>query len=140
MADKSDDKKKLPPFVFVKTTSPRGQFGRAGLRFTRDWRPLKIDAKADLEAGVIDAEIYARLEAEKEMLAVRPATADEIRELTATPELTATAPKDKDEVIAALQKKNAELEGRLMKLELAVGGRGGNTGGQQTGGNAPKQS
>jgi hypothetical protein len=108
-----------PKYVFVKTTSPRGMFGRAGLRFTRDWRPLKVDAEQDLDAGVINAATLARLEAETEMLAVRPATTDEIAELTASPSLTGSGGgKDKDEIIAEQGMKIADLEARLLKLEL----------------------
>jgi hypothetical protein len=104
-----------PKVVLVKSTSPRGGFRRAGLQFTAEWRPLQVSTKADLEKGIIDTSILAVLEKET-MLAVKPASPDDVeRYLEALQE---TAGKDPAEEIAALKKKNAELEARLMKLEL----------------------
>jgi hypothetical protein len=105
-----------PQFVLVKTTSPRGIFGRAGLRFTREWRPLRVADVADLEAHVIDAAILARLEAEREMLAVKPATEAELAELA---QAQAAGPRDPATELAEIKARNADLEGRLMRLELA---------------------
>lgn len=105
-----------PKFVLVKSVSPHneGRFGRAGLRFTRDWRPLQVADIADVEKGVITPEILARLEAEQQ-LAVKPATEVEVEKLAK--ELA--DPKDDKARIAELEAANAQLEARLMKLELA---------------------
>jgi len=107
-----------PQFVLVKTASPRGIFGRAGLRFTREWRPLRIADKADLEAGVIDADVLARLEAETEMLAVKPASEAEVAQF-----MSAQAAGSIDPVteLAEMKVRNADLEGRLMRLEFSAG-------------------
>ena len=105
-----------PQFVLVKTTSPRGIFGRAGLRFTREWRPLRVAEVADLEAHVIDAAILARLEAEREMLAVKPATEAELAEFA---QAQAAGPRDPATELAEIKARNADLEGRLMRLEFA---------------------
>lgn len=108
-----------PQFVLVMSVSPHnnGNFGRAGLRFSREWRPLEVAEVADLERGIIDAAILARLKAES-FLAVKPATAEEVAQLA---EARADANKDKDGELAELRAKNAELEARLMRLELAAG-------------------
>lgn len=109
--------KPAPKFVLVKTTSPRKMFGRAGLRFTNEWRPLRVEETADLEAGVIDAAVLKRLEDEKEMLAVKPATESEVEEFMAKQ----AAPRDPEAELAELKARNADLESRLMRLELAAG-------------------
>jgi hypothetical protein len=108
-----------PQFVLVMSVSPynNGNFGRAGLRFSREWRPLEVADKADLEKGIIDKEILARLKAEA-FLALKPATADEVAQLAAA---RADGAKDKDSELAELRAKNADLEARLMRLELAAG-------------------
>lgn len=107
-------------FVMVRSCSPRGQFRRAGIVFTTDWRVLELGEKLDVEKGVIDAPTLKVLEAEKQMLAVKPATADEAAALQKTQ--SEHAGKDKDVIIADLVAKNADLEARLMKLELASSG------------------
>jgi hypothetical protein len=108
-----------PRFVLVKSVSPHnsGNFRRAGLRFTRDWRPLEVAAKPDLDKGVIDEKILQVLQAET-FLAVKPATAEEVARLA---DARLDASRDKDSELAELRTKNAELEARLMRLE--VGGK-----------------
>jgi hypothetical protein len=108
-----------PRFVLVKSVSPHngGNFRRAGLRFTRDWRPLEIAAKPDLDKGVIDDEVLKVLQAET-FLAVKPASAEEVARLA---DARLDASRDKDSELAELRTKNAELEARLMRLE--VGGK-----------------
>jgi hypothetical protein len=108
-----------PRFVLVKSVSPHngGNFRRAGLRFTRDWRPLELAAKPDLDKGVIDDQVLQVLQAET-FLAVKPATADEVARLA---DAKLDASRDKDSELAGLRDKNAELEARLMRLE--VGGK-----------------
>lgn len=110
-----------PRFVLVKSVSPHngGNFRRAGLRFTRDWRPLEVAAKPDLDKGVIDDEILKALQAET-FLAVKPATTEEVARLA---DARLDASRDKDSELAELRTKNAELEARLMRLE--VGGKPG---------------
>jgi hypothetical protein len=78
---------------------------------------LEVAEKADIEKGIIDAAILKVLEAEKQMLAVKPATAEEAALLQKRQ--AEHAGKDKDTIIAELVAKNADLEARLMKLELA---------------------
>src|SRR5215475_8379740 len=108
-------------FVLVKSVSPHngGNFRRAGLRFTRDWRPLEVAAQPDLEKGVIDDKVLQVLQAET-FLAVKPATAEEVARLA---DARLDASRDKDSELAGLRTKNAELEARLMRLE--VGGKPG---------------
>jgi hypothetical protein len=108
-----------PRFVLVKSVSPHnnGNFRRAGLRFSRDWRPLEVAAKPDLEKGIIDDEVLKVLQAEA-FLAVKPATAEEIARLA---DVRLDASRDKDSELTELRTKNAELEARLMRLE--VGGK-----------------
>jgi hypothetical protein len=103
-------------FVLVKSVSPHngGNFRRAGLRFTRDWRPLEVAAKPDLEKGVINDEVLKILQAET-FLAVKPATAEEVARLA---DARLDASRDKDSELAGLRTKNAELEARLMRLEV----------------------
>jgi len=108
-----------PRFVLVKSVSPhnQGNFGRAGLRFTREWRPLEVAAVHALEKGVIDEAILARLVAETEMLAVKPATPEEVARFAET---SAAGPQDKGAELAAERTKNAELEARLMRIEVGI--------------------
>lgn len=110
-----------PQFVLVMSVSPYngGNFGRAGLRFSREWRPLEVAETADLEKGVIDYAILARLKAES-FLAVKPATPEEVAQLAKD---RAEGAKDKDTELADLRSKNADLEARLMRLELAAAGK-----------------
>jgi len=109
----------MADFVLVKSVSPHngGNFRRAGLRFTRDWRPLEVAAKPDVDKGVIDGKILEILQAET-FLAVKPATAEEVARLA---DARLDASRDKDGELADLRGKNAELEARLMRLE--VGGK-----------------
>jgi BMFP domain-containing protein YqiC len=109
-----------PQFVLVMSVSPYndGNFGRAGLRFTRAWRPLEVARTADLEKGVIDYAILDRLQAES-FLAVKPATPEEVAQLAQD---RAEGAKDKDSELAELRGKNAQLEARLMRLEVAKSG------------------
>lgn len=109
-----------PKFVLVMSVSPHnnGNFGRAGLRFSREWRPLEVAEVADLEKGIIDEAVLARLQAES-FLAVKPATAEEVARLA---EARAAGAQDKDSELAELRAKNADLEARLMRLELAASG------------------
>ena len=109
----------MAEFVLVKSVSPHnnGGFRRAGLRFTRDWRPLEVAANPDVDKGVIDGKILAILQAET-FLAVKPATAEEVARLA---DARLDASRDKDGELADLRGKNAELEARLMRLE--VGGK-----------------
>src|SRR5215475_4503862 len=95
-------------FVLVKSVSPHngGNFRRAGLRFTRDWRPLEVAAQPDLEKGVIDDKVLQVLQAET-FLAVKPATAEEVARLA---DARLDASLDKDSELAGLRTKNAELE------------------------------
>jgi hypothetical protein len=111
----------MADFVLVKSVSPHngGNFRRAGLRFTRDWRPLEVAAKSDLDKGVIDEKILQVLQTET-FLAVKPATAEEVAHLA---DARLDASRDKDSELAELRTKNAELEARLMRLE--VGGKPG---------------
>jgi hypothetical protein len=108
----------FPQFVLVMSVSPfnGGNFGRAGLRFSREWRPLEVAEVADLEKNVIDPEILERLKRES-FLAVKPATAEEVARLA---EDRASASKDKDTELAELKSKNADLESRLMRLEVGT--------------------
>jgi hypothetical protein len=103
-------------FLLVKSVSPHngGNFRRAGLRFTRDWRPLEVAAKADLDKGVIDDKALKVLQDEA-FLAVKPATAEEVARLA---DARLDASRDKDSELAELRTKNAELEARLMRLEV----------------------
>jgi hypothetical protein len=143
--------KKLPKFVLVKSTSPRqpdGLFRRAELAFTREWRALEVldpdavdpETKTPLAESIaraiplISVARLARLEAET-MLAVRPATDKELEQ--AQLDAAEAASKDPATRIADLQAKNADLEARLMRLELGAGGKGGGGGGGR-GGEAPK--
>lgn len=107
-----------PKLVLVKSTSPRGSFRRAGLTFTSEWRPLEVGTVVDLEKGRIDTRILGVLEREA-MLAVKPAAEVDVERYLEA--LRETAGKDPVEENAALRKQNADLEGRLMRLELAVG-------------------
>jgi hypothetical protein len=127
-----------PKFVLVMSVNPHrdGGFSRAGLRFDRSWRALELGENKDrdsegaitpegrtrLDNGVIGPDTYAMLKAEP-FLALRPATAEEVEQLA---EDRAKSPADKDSELAVLRAKNADLEARLMKLELAAqGGKGG---------------
>lgn len=124
---------KIPRFILVMSLSPRGDdggFTRAGLRFTRKWRLLAVggtcsrDKDGHVQGGVIDTAVYYTLLGEanrddRPMLALKPAT-DEEAALYAK-EL-AEGPKDKDAEIADLKTKNADLEARMMRLELAAQG------------------
>lgn len=113
---------KSSSFVLVKSASPfRPTFRRAGLQFERDWRILEVREVADVDKGIIDAAVLARLEAEP-MLAVKPATAAEVESYQQ--DLAARAGRDPASVIDELKAKNADLEARLMKLELAKGAKG----------------
>ena len=116
-----------PRFVLVKSVSPHngGNFRRAGLRFTRDWRPLEVAAKPDLDKGVIDDKVLEILAAET-FLAVKPATADDVARLA---DAKLDGSRDKDSELAALRDKNADLEARLMRLEV---------GGKPTAGDSPE--
>jgi len=109
----------MAEFVLVKSVSPHnnGAFRRAGLRFTRDWRPLEVAALPDVDKGVIDSKILDVLQAET-FLAVKPATAEDVARLA---DARLDASRDKDGELADLRTKNAELEARLMRLE--VGGK-----------------
>jgi hypothetical protein len=117
-------------YVMVRSCSPRGSFRRAGLVFTSEWRVLEVSTRAQLDKGIIDEATLKALEAEKQMLAVKPATEAEVE---AFQKLQAESTgKDKDALIAELVQKNAELEARLMKLELAAGGKNGDANKQKT--------
>lgn len=144
----------VPQFVLVRSTNPHreGQYGQRGLRFTRAWRLLKVDpelqhvAKLKLVNGHDDVTSYcdpqealdndtislatlAVLEADS-YLAVKPATQADGEKWIAD---QAANGGDTDAQNEALRAKNAELEARLMKLELAAQG-----GGKATKGDAPK--
>jgi hypothetical protein len=114
----------VPAFVLVKSTNPYndGRFGVAAgkpgeaLRFTRQYRCLEVGATDDLEANVISKETYALLEAES-FLAVKPATQSDIDAFNAS---QAATDDDKDAEITRLKTAQAELEGRLMRLEQAA--------------------
>lgn len=107
-------------FVMVRSCSPREQFRRAGFVFTKEWRVLELGEKVDIEKGVVDAPTLKILEDEKQMLAVKPATADEAESFQKLQ--ASNAGKDKDTIITELLEKNADLEARLMRLELAASG------------------
>jgi hypothetical protein len=111
---------KLPDFVLVKSTNPHreGQYGRAGLRFTREYRLLKLADAFNAELGEITAKELAILEKDS-FLAVKPASAADVERLQAE---IATTGGDKEATIDFLRKQNADLEARLMKLELAAQG------------------
>lgn len=121
---------KLPDFVLAKSTNPHtdGRYGRAGLRFTREWRLLKVGDTFNADTGEITGERLAILENDS-FLAVKPATAAEVERLQAD---IASHGGDKDAMIDAQRKQIGDLEARLMKLELAMqGGRkGGDAGGR----------
>lgn len=110
----SDTKKKK--FVLVKSTSPRPSFRRAGFTFTPEWRPLELGEKDDVANDIVGPESYARIEAEK-MLACKPATETEVEQFLK--DRAELAGKDPQAVNEELKRKNAELEARLLKLELA---------------------
>lgn len=105
-------------YVMVRSCSPRGQFRRAGLVFQPEWRILELGEKTDIEKGIIDFATLKVLEAEKQMLAVKPATLAEAEAFAK--QQAEHAGKDKDAIIAELIEKNADLESRLMRLELAA--------------------
>lgn len=107
-----------PQFVLVKSASPRESFRRAGLTFTRDWRPLQLAETVDLERGVIDEATLKRLEDEP-MLAVKPASADDVEDFLR--DRAANTGKDKESQIAELRSYSTDLEARLMRLELNAG-------------------
>lgn len=124
-------------YVMIKHTSPRATFRRAHLQFTKDWQVFEVgeqndsdpnqpgsteiteDARARHARGVIGPDTLRRCEAET-MLAVKPATADDVQNFQKT--LASRAGKSTDQIIAELAAKNAELEARLMKVELGKGG------------------
>lgn len=115
----------LPSFVLVMAVTPHGFWRHRGLHFTREWSVVQLGDKLDVLAQpmpLIDAATYAELLASKETLGVKPATPDELAEFHKR--AAENRGKDKDAVIADLQKNNADLEARLMKLELAMTGGG----------------
>jgi len=128
--------------VLVCTRSPRGRFRRAHLEFTSDWRSLELGAENDIDPkpnaanvsfeyaitdaakarhaeNVIGPDTLKRLQGEA-MLAVKPADAAEIE---AHRKAQAEHPGDKDAQLRAALAKNADLEARLMKLELMMQGK-----------------
>jgi len=141
-----------PQFVLVRSTNPHreGQYGRLGHRFTRAWKALRVDSSvkqvatlftsqvkspgaqpepvADptslrdpaeaIAADTISPKTLAAFEKDPH-LAVKPATQTEVDDFLASAAENET---DKDATIADLKAKNREMESRLMKLELAVGG------------------
>lgn len=118
---------KLPAFVLVMAVTPRGFWRHRGLHFTREWSVLQIGDKLDVLASPIpmaDEANYLEILASKNELAVKPASAEEIAAFQAS--VAANRGLDKDMVIADLQAKNADLEARMMRLELAA------TGGKKT--------
>lgn len=121
----------MSKFILVMSVNPHrdGGFSRAGLRFSREWRALELSGKNDLDRPipVIDTATFDRIKAET-FLAWKPATE---AELTALERARAEAPGDKDAQIASLAQKNADLEARLMKLELAAQGGGKGAKGEQ---------
>ena len=112
---------KLPAFVLAKSTNPHndGRYGRAGLRFTREWRVLKLAEESNPETGAITAEQYAILDKDP-LIVLKPASEDDAKAYEAE---LATHGTNKDALIDSLRVKNAELEARLMKLELAMAGK-----------------
>jgi hypothetical protein len=104
-------------FVLVRSVSPfnSGGFSRAKLRFERDWRALEVTDADDLGNEVISPATLAALNAEP-FLVVKPASEQEVADLAATRPVVV----DKDQQLAELAAKNADLEARLMKLELGA--------------------
>lgn len=109
---------KLPAFVLAKSTNPHndGRYGRAGLRFTREWRVLKLGDAFDAETSTITPEQHALLDKDT-LIVLKPASEDDAKAYEA--ELAAHGT-NKDAVIETLRTKNADLEARLMKLELMM--------------------
>lgn len=104
-------------FILVCSVSPynNGNFSRAGLRFSRQWRPLEVvgDDDENLAEGKISAATRKRLE-EETFLATKPASAAEVERLTAD---QATGSSDPQATIASQAAQIADLEARLMRLE-----------------------
>lgn len=107
-----------PPYVMVRSVNPHreGGFSRAGLRFTREWRTLKVGAEDNLKEDTIGPATLKRLETEG-FLAVKPATEGDVENYKA---IAAASRTDKDAVIDDLLKSKADLEARLMRLEQAA--------------------
>lgn len=126
----------IPTHVMVKSAAPKGRFRRAHLDFTNEtWRCFKIgtelDADPDKEpstgaitaeaakrhaAGVIGPDTYERLAREHTMLAVKSCTAEEVADYEKRQ--ADGAGKSQEQLLAEVLAKNAELEARLMKVEL----------------------
>lgn len=114
----------LPSFVLVMAVTPHGWWRHRGLHFTREWSVVQLGDKLDVLATpipMVDTATYDELLASKATLAVKPATPDELADFQRR--VAENRGKDKDLVIADLQMKNADLEARMMKLELATSGK-----------------
>lgn len=131
-------------FILVMSVSPHhnGGFGRAGYRFSRTWRPLEIVAEGDIkvdehgradsaaeEQSLITPTLVERLKAES-FLAVKDASASEVDRLLA--DRAAGAGMSDADRIAKLESDKADLESRLMKLELGASGDAKGKGGKTT--------
>jgi hypothetical protein len=107
-------------YVLVKSTSPRPTFRRAGFMFTAEWRALELGDTDDVDKDVVGPESLARIKAEANgkppMLAWMPATAEQIEQIEK--DRAALVGKDPTEVIAMQNATIADLQARLMKLEL----------------------
>jgi len=111
-----------PQFLLCIAVAPRGTWRVHGIEFSREWRPVQLGGEA-LDIGapvpVLDDATAAQIEYDEKIgaLATRPATAEEVAAYQQ--QLVDAKGKDPDAVIADLKAKNAELEARMMKLELA---------------------
>lgn len=137
-----------PQYALVRSVNQHrkdGQFRRAGLRFDHHWRTLKVDDAAHLEAGragrniqddkaraaavareqlilleggVITSTIYRILE-EESMLAVKPATAGDVRDFEDAQAVATSSPNSMAAELVDMRRKIAELEAR--EVDRATG-------------------
>lgn len=137
-----------PQYALVRSVSQHrkdGQFRRAGLRFDHNWRTLKIDDAAHLEAGkagrhlqdekaregavaraqqilveggVITSTIFRILE-EETMLAVKPATSADMRDFEDAQAMATSSPNSMAAELLDMRRKIAELEAR--EVDRATG-------------------
>jgi hypothetical protein len=121
-------------FILVMAVAQRGFWRVHGLHFERDWRALQLGDELVLEPDgggipMIDARTKAQIDADVKIgaLAVKEASAEEVE--TYLKQIEELRGQDKDQVISDLQKKNNDLEARLMKLELLASGGGVGGGG-----------
>ena len=126
-------------FLLCMAIAPKGTWRVHGIEFSREWRPVQVGEELDIDAPVptVDARTKEQIDHDVTIgaLATRPATAAEVDAYLQ--QLAEMKGKDPSVVISDLQKKNAELEARLMKLELSAAG-GTKTGGDKGKGDGGK--